>query len=111
MSASFSKKDSFTFMANQQELPKLTASYLEMLFDKYVDEDIEIIKKEMSMVKLIKRDFIVKTLLFPIEATLTLLFVGREGLGARVNIQKIYWSFLRNKLSLSELNYKLERLV
>lgn len=106
MAANFSKKDGFTYVAGEV-VDKTAYTYLEMLFDNGVDIDIEDVKKEIKSTKIMKRAFFIKTLLFPIEYLLTLLILGSVWSKDRVECQKVYWKFLRGKMTLSQVQKEL----
>lgn len=102
MAAKFSEKDGFFTMTGNKVDPYLHAHICNM-FDEMTDVDEDEIRLDMKEEKYLRSECLVKTLLFPFDIFLSLLFMERHFVQQKMEGQKIYWMFLRKKITLEEL--------
>lgn len=106
MSANHNNRDGFSY-GPYGKLNLLEEAMFSSLFDEQVDLDEQEILYEVEEAKFLKRVCIVKTLLYPMEWLLTRIFLGKAWTVEKVLTQKLYWKFLRNKISLSDFKDEL----
>jgi len=71
-------------------------SLIEGIFDEQTDYEIKELEKELRIAKNLRRFFLMKTLLFPLEMVLTLLLFGMKRAGRRWKYQKQMIRLLRS---------------
>ena len=107
MSASFDKSDGFSFYP-VGEVTEQDRTINMMIFDQKFDYDLGVYKSEQKEIKLLKKICLIKTLLFPLELTFSFLFLGSRWTKIKViNSQKLYWRFLRKKISYEKFKKQL----
>src|SRR6267142_5998701 len=105
MSANHNRIDGFIY--SHKELSELDKTLLYTNFDNQITYDLVDIKKEQNEIKLLKRSSLIKTILFPLEYILTYFLMDKEFVRDRITCQKLYWKFLRNKISNNEFKRQL----
>ena len=100
MSATFDKRDGAIFAP--KICNKLEQEMFSAYFDQQVDYDLAIMKKEMEETKLLRKMSLVKILVFPILYPLTRIFIGKALADDVLYCQKLYWKFLRKKITPTE---------
>ncbi len=78
-----------------------------LLFDEYVDDEIREMEHQMREEKILKRVCWVKTLCFPIEFIITYFLLGKIWTKERIEQQKLFNAFLKNKVTSKEFSNKL----
>lgn len=109
MSAKYDDRDEIftpTFRLNKTE-----ADIVCLLFDETVNYFMKEYEERAKEIKLLKRVCLVKTLIYPTEVIVTLLVLGKDAAKERNTSQKYYWKFLRNKIDMDDLKFRLNLLV
>jgi hypothetical protein len=106
MSANYDEKDQIltsAFIVN-----KVDEELLGMIFDSHVDWYIYDQQERIREIKALKRVCLIKTIVFIPEIVFSWWFY-KQYAKERIQTQKQYWKFLRNKITLdefkNELNY------
>jgi hypothetical protein len=100
MSAKYNPNDGF-FVA-KGKIDSTFESYVEGLFDYSVECDITEIKKAQKEKKALFRLCLVKTLIFPLEATLGFFLLGTKFVKKLTSQQRKMWGFMRGKVTFKE---------
>lgn len=107
MSGKYDDNHGHSFVLTEFLHPEDEALLLAM-FDEYGEyEDQEIIRI-MHETKILKNVCLVKTLLYPYEYILSKLFLPKSMVRERGTFQKLYWQFLRGKITVDEFKDKLQ---
>lgn len=110
MSAKFQLEDKGWLISATTEQRKLTDTEEALIyttFDAQTEHDISSIQKNIKQNKFLKRVCLYKTLTFPLEFVLFSLFFNKEQRKNKINLNKLYWKFLRNKISLNDFKKEL----
>lgn len=81
-----------------------TMAFLECRFDEIADRDDAKAKFIMNSKRYSRASALIKTLLFIPEYVLTRIFHGEQDARARYEIQRLYWAYLRGKITEADLH-------
>jgi len=102
MSAKFSLEDKnwiLSMLTQGRKLSEYEQSLLYSTFESETDIDIERIVKEVKKIKWLKKQMLVKLLVFFPEYILTFLILGKKSMAFKLKIAKLYYNFLQDKIS------------
>lgn len=109
MSAKYEKRDGF--MYSPYSLSAFERETISLMFEDQIDYDIEVYKRELLKVKMLKRQCIIKTLVLPVELPLSYLLLGKTIARERYNTQKLYWKFLTHKMTIEDFENELNLII
>lgn len=112
MAGSYNKRDGFVYMFKKPS--KEDAFYttmFEVMFDEQCDEDAAEIAADIEEAKLFKKVCWLKTLIFPLEYPLAYIIMGKQWAKDKVEAQKFYWKFIRNKITLQDMKVEVAKLI
>jgi len=104
MSANVSRKDGIVTAPNglTPEEDAMICSF----FDEATDYDVQEIVTRQREIKILKRTCLIKLILFPATYILSFLLLPREFSKEVLKITKVYYNFLRGKISLEDFRQK-----
>ena len=109
MSADYDEKSGFTYSPTGTLDPYMT-TILETLFDEQVDLDEQEILSNIKNTKTIKKIAICKYLLYPFEAFLFRVLVGKIYYNRVKETKNLYFRFLRKKITLDQFKVEFIKL-
>lgn len=110
MSAMFNKNDRNWLMSatkSQRPLNNVEETIVYTTFDTETNYDIDLIEKEKKQTKFLKRVCLYKLITYPFEYVLFSLFFNKDHRANKKNLTKLYWKFLRNRISLVDFKKEL----
>jgi hypothetical protein len=103
------------WLLNIVEIPRLLAPEEEAIcainFDMEFDKDISNAEFSIKQKKFLKRAALVNLLLFPLEYTLLTIFFEKRHRTPKKLAVKLYYKFLRNKLTLYQFKTDLRKVL
>ena len=106
MSANSDDKVGWTYCLTNNLDPQ-TATIFELLFEQQVDLDEQEIALDLQETSLVLKVAICKALVYPVEALLYRVLVGKEYYNHVKTTKDLYWKFLRKKITLNEFKHGL----
>lgn len=110
MSAKFNLDDKgwlFSITPDQRVLDNMEEALVVTTFDAQTEQDVVSIEKTMKQTSFLKRVCLYKILTFPFEYLLMVLFFKKEHKSNKKLITRLYWKFLRNKISMTDFKKEL----
>jgi hypothetical protein len=110
MSANFNPDDRNWLLGITKEARQLNDAEEALVFttfDAQTSHDIDAMEKRTKHIKFLKRVCLYKLLTYPFEIVLFSLFFNKTHRTNKRNLIKLYWKFLRNRISLNDFKKEL----
>lgn len=110
MSASYENNHGLAY-SPYGKLTEYDEAIIGSLFDQDTDEEENMINKSMQEESFMRKVVLIKTILYPIELALTYFILGKKWTEEKRESQKLYWAFLRKKISYNQFQRSIVRLI